>query len=65
MYLEDGGRRKYLHTHTGDEQFYSYRQPGLQLEEVNWSEDFNYIRPSQSSMRDEAYREWYETDHTP
>ena len=62
-YLEDGGRRRHTHTDTGDESLYSQWQPGLQLEEGNWSEDYNYIRPSQSSIRDEAYREWYETIH--
>ena len=30
MYLDDGGRRRYVHTDTGDEQFYSQWQPGLQ-----------------------------------
>ena len=63
MYLDDGGRRRYVHTDTGDERFYSNRQPGLQLEDGNWSEDYNYIRPHQSSIRDEAYRAWYETTH--
>ena len=63
MYLDDGGRRRYVHTDTGDEQFYSDRQPGLQLEDGNWSEDYNYIRPRQSSIRDDAYRAWYETTH--
>ena len=63
MYLEDGGRRKHVHTNTGDEKFYSVRQLGFQLEEANWSEDYNYIRPSQSSIRVEAYRELYETTH--
>jgi hypothetical protein len=29
LYMDDGGRRKYLHDHTGDEQFYSQWQPGL------------------------------------
>ena len=63
MYLDDGGRRRYVHTDTRDEQFYAYLQPGLQLEEGNWPEDYNYIRPGQDSLRDEAYREWYETTH--
>ncbi len=63
LYMDDGGRRKYLHDHTGDEQFYSQWQPGLQLEEGNWSEDYNYIRTSQESIRDYGYREWYETTH--
>ena len=62
-YLDDGGRRRYVHTDTGDEQFYSQWQPGLLLDDGKWSEDYNYIRPSQSSIRDEAYREWYETTH--
>ena len=48
---------------TGDETVYSQWQPGLQLEEGNWQEGYNYIRPSPSSLRDEAYREWYETTH--
>jgi hypothetical protein len=62
-YLADGGRRRYVLTDTGDETVYSQWQPGLQLEEGNWREDYNYIRPGQSSLRDEAYREWYETTH--
>jgi hypothetical protein len=37
MYLDDGGRRRYVHTDTRDEQFYAYLQPGLQLEEDNWT----------------------------
>ena len=66
IYLEDGGRRRYVHTDTGDEQFYAYLQLGLQLEEGNWSEeDYNYIRPGQSSIRDEAYRNWYEETTHP
>ena len=63
MYLDDGGRRRYVYIDTGDEQFYSQWQPGLQLEEGNWSEDYNYIRPGESSIRDENYRNWYETTH--
>ena len=63
VYMDDGSRRKYVHDHTGDEQFYSQWQPGLVLEEGNWLEDYNYIRPGQSSIRDEAYRNWYETTH--
>ena len=31
-YLDDGGRRRYVHNDTGDEQFYSDWQPGIQLE---------------------------------
>ena len=62
-YLDDGGRWRYVHTDTGDEGLYAQWQPGLQLEGGDWSEDYNYIRPSQSSIRDEAYREWYETTH--
>ena len=66
MYLDDGGRRRYVHTDTGDEQLYSqWQQPGLLLEEGDWSEDYNYIRPGKSSIRDEAYRNWYETTHSP
>ncbi len=42
---------------------YSHLQPGLKLEEGNWREDYNYIRPGPSSIRDEAYQEWYETTH--
>jgi hypothetical protein len=54
-YLEDGGRRKHVHTtDTGNQSLYSQCQPGIQLEEGNWSENYNYIRPSQSSIRDEA-----------
>ena len=63
MYMDDGGRRKYVHIDTGDERFYSQMQPGLQLEEGKWLEDYNYIRPGESSIRDEAYRNWYETTH--
>ena len=63
MYREDGGRRRCVLTDTGDELVYSQWQPGLQLEEGNWREDYNNIRPSQSSIRDEAYQEWYETTH--
>ena len=62
-YLEDGGRRRCVLTDTGYELLYSQWQPGLQLEEGNWREDYNYIRQNQSSMRDEAYRKWYETTH--
>ena len=62
-YLEDGGRRRQVLTDTGNETVYSQWQPGLQLEEGNWLEDYNYIRPGPSSLRDEAYREWYETTH--
>ena len=36
MYLDDGDRRRYVHTDTRDEQFYAYLQPGLQLEKGNW-----------------------------
>ena len=47
-----------------DEEAYSQWQPGLELEESNWLEDYNYIRPGESSIRDEAYRNWwYETIH--
>ena len=60
-YLEDGGRRRFVNTDTEDES----RQPGLQLEKGNWTEDYNYIRPGESSFRDEAYRDWYETSHLP
>ena len=63
MYLGDGCRRRYVHNNTADEQFYSQWQPGLQLEEGNWLEDYNYIRPGESSIRDEAYRNWYVTTH--
>jgi hypothetical protein len=49
-HLEDGCRRRHVHTDTGDESLYSQWQPGLQLEEGNWSADYNYIRPSQSSI---------------
>jgi hypothetical protein len=63
MYLEDGGRRRCVLTDTGDELVYSQWQPGLQLEEGNWLEDYNFIRPGLSSIRDEAYRNWYETTH--
>ena len=42
-------------THSGN--------PGLQLEEGEWLDDYNYIRPGESSIRDEAYRNWYETTH--
>jgi hypothetical protein len=62
-YLEDGGRQRCALTDTGDERVYSQWQFGLQLEEGNWLEDYNYIRPGLSSIRDEAYREWYETTH--
>jgi hypothetical protein len=34
-YLEDGDRRRYVHTDTGDEMLYSQWRPGLQLEEGN------------------------------
>ena len=48
----------------GDEETYSQWQPGLELEEGNWLEDYNYIRPGDSSIRDEAYRDcYYETTH--
>ena len=63
MYLDDEGRRRYVHTDTGDEKFYAHLKPGLQLEEGNWSEDYNYSPSGQSSIRDEAYRNWYETTH--
>ena len=63
LYRQDGGRRRCVLTDTGDELIYSQWQPGLQLEEDNWREDYNYIRPGPSSIRDEAYREWYETTH--
>ena len=46
-YLEDGGRRRHALTDTGDEAVYSQWQPGLQFEEGNWREDYNYIRPGQ------------------
>ena len=56
MYMDDESRRRYVHTDTGDKQFYANLQPGLQLEEGDWSEDYNYIRrPGESSSRDEAY----------
>ena len=32
-------------------------------EEAIWTEDYNYIRPSKSSFRDEAYREKYKSTH--
>ena len=63
MYRADGGRRRYAPTDTGDEETYAQWQPGLELEEGNWLKDYNYIRPSESSIRDEAYRSWYETTH--
>ena len=63
MYLDDGGRRRCVHTDTRDELVYSHLQPGLRLEEGNWSEDYNYIRPGPSFIRDEPYRNWYETTH--
>ena len=31
--------------------------------DYNWSEDYNYIRPSQDFIRDYGYRERYETTH--
>ncbi len=62
-YLEVGGRRRCALTDTGDEVVYAQLQPGLQLEEGNWLENYNYIRPGLSSIRGEAYREWYETAH--
>ena len=52
MYLDDGGRRRCVLTDTGDELVYSHLQPELQLEEGNWREDYNYIRPGPSSIRD-------------
>ena len=56
-YLKDGRRRRCVLTDTGDELVYLLQwQPGFQLEEGNWLEDYNYIRPGQSSIRDEAYR---------
>ena len=63
MYLDDRGRRSYVHTDTVDEQFYLQLQPRLQLEEGDWLEDYNFIRPGESSIRDKAYRNWYETTH--
>jgi hypothetical protein len=63
LYRQDGGRRRCVLTDTGDELIYSQRQPGLQFEEGSWKEDYNYIRPGPSSIRDESYRTWYETTH--
>ena len=63
QYLEDGGRRRCVLEDTGEELVYSQWQPGLELEEGNWLEDYNYIRPGESSIRDKAYRNWYETTH--
>ena len=62
-YLKDGGRRRCVLTDTGDDElvYLLQWQPGFQLEEGNWLEDYNYIRPGQSSIRDEAYWNWYET----
>ena len=44
---------------SSSKQFYSQLQPGLQLEEDDWLEDYNYIRPGKSSIRDEAYQNRY------
>ena len=46
-----------------NESICSQRQPGIQLEKGNWIEDNNYIRPGKSSIRNDAYRYWYETTH--
>ena len=62
-YREEGGQRKFYPDDTGKEDYYSQWQPGPKLEEGNWMEDYNYIRPSPTSLRDAAYREWYESTH--
>ena len=59
-FLEDGGRRRFEPNDTGNESLYSQWQPGIQLKEVNWIEDYNYIRLGESSIHNEAYRDWYE-----
>ena len=40
-----------MHTDTGDESLYSQWQPGLQLEEGNWLEDYNYWTSRRRQLR--------------
>ena len=62
-YREEGGQRKFFAEDNGTEVHYAQWQPDIQLEEGEWMEDYNYIRPSPSSVRDGDYCKWYSHTH--
>jgi hypothetical protein len=62
-YSWEGGRRKFQQVEVPIYVAQGLEQQGVILEEGEWTEDYNYIRPSESAFANAACREWYQHTH--